>query len=186
MRKFGVFTSFVFIAIIVAGVYGILHDQITYSISPEYFTKFKYKQFGFEPEWFGGHRATVAVIGFLATWWMGLFIGILLGLLSFIFSTHTIMLSTLRKAVLLVLAITVIAGVAGYLYGSFYLAVRPVNWWMPEDLSDKNAFIIVGSMHNFSYAGGLAAACIAVVYIFKTYKVVKAKQNTDCLKESVL
>ena len=180
MRKFGVFTSFIFISILIAGTYGILHDQITYSISPEYFTKFKYRQFGFDPEWFGGDRATVAVIGFLATWWMGLFIGIFLGLLSLIFSTHTLMFSTLRKAVFLVLTITISAGFAGYLYGNFYLAGRPVNWWMPEDLSDRKAFIIVGSIHHFSYAGGLAAACIAAVYIFKTYKVVKAKQNADC------
>ena len=51
---------------------GSIHDQVTYSISPEYFTKFKYQQFGFDPAWFGGHRQTVAVIGFLATWWMGI------------------------------------------------------------------------------------------------------------------
>ena len=72
MRKFGVLTATIFIAIILAGIYGIIHDQITYSISPEYFTKFKYQQFGFDPAWFGGHRQTVAVIGFLATWWMGI------------------------------------------------------------------------------------------------------------------
>ena len=30
---------------IIAGVYGMLHDQITFSISPEYFTKLKFEQF---------------------------------------------------------------------------------------------------------------------------------------------
>jgi hypothetical protein len=60
MRKFGVFAATIFFTIIIAGLYGIIHDQITYSISPEYFTKFKYRQFGFEPSWFGGHRQTVA------------------------------------------------------------------------------------------------------------------------------
>ena len=51
---------------LLAGVYGIIHDQITYSISPEYFTRLKFSQFhyadfGFPP------RVFVAEIGFLAT-----------------------------------------------------------------------------------------------------------------------
>ena len=80
MRKFAVFSATLFISILLAGLYGILHDQVTYTIAPEYFTKFKYGQFGFEPAWFGGHRQTVAAIGFLATWWTGIFIGLGLGL----------------------------------------------------------------------------------------------------------
>jgi len=178
MRKFGVFTSFIFIAILVAAVYGILHDQITYSISTEYFTKFKYKQFGFEPEWFGGHRSTVAAIGFLATWWMGLFIGIPLGLLSFIFPTHKIMSKVLRKAIILVLLITAMAGIAGFFYGKLYLTGKEVNWWLPENLSDRDAFIIVGCMHNFSYEGGLIALITALVYIFKTKASSKLEQKS--------
>jgi hypothetical protein len=31
--------------VLIAGVYGILHDQITFTISPEYFTEFKSAQF---------------------------------------------------------------------------------------------------------------------------------------------
>lgn len=178
MRKFGVFTSFIFIAILVAGVYGILHDQITYTISPEYFTKFKYIQFGFEPELFGGHRQTVAVIGFLATWWMGLFISIPLGLSSLIFSTHKIMMKILWKAIILVLLTTAIAGIAGFLYGKLYLAEKAVSWLLPEKLSDSNAFIIVGSMHNFSYAGGVIALISSLVYIFKTKASSKLEQKS--------
>ena len=30
---------------VLAGVYGIFHDQVTYAISPEYFTKLKFDQF---------------------------------------------------------------------------------------------------------------------------------------------
>jgi len=59
---------------IIAGIFGILHDQITYTISPEYFTRMKFDQFrsadfGFPP------RVFVAEIGFLATWWVGLIAG---------------------------------------------------------------------------------------------------------------
>ena len=57
---------------IVAGIYGIVHDQITYTISPEYLTKLKFDQFHYAdigpPD-----RVFVAAIGFLATWWVGFF-----------------------------------------------------------------------------------------------------------------
>jgi hypothetical protein len=55
---------------LIAGCYGIAHDQFTYSISPEYFTKLKFKQFHYAD--FGwGNRAFAATIGFLASWWVG-------------------------------------------------------------------------------------------------------------------
>ena len=175
MRKFGVVTSFIFIAILLAGFYGIIHDQITYSISPEYFTKFKYRQFGFEPEWFGGHRQTVAAIGFLATWWTGLFIGISLGLVSLFFPDHKTMIAVLKKAIRLLLMITVVTGVAGFLYGKFYLAKTGVGWWLPEDLADKSSFIIVGSIHNFSYLGGAIGLLVAIVCL--VFRKIRSKQN---------
>jgi len=59
---------------VIAGGYGILHDQITYSISPEYFTKLKFEQFRWANYGFP-ERVFVAEIGFLATWWVGLFCG---------------------------------------------------------------------------------------------------------------
>ncbi len=55
----------------IAGIFGILHDQITYTISPEYFTRMKFDQFSYAD--FGyPPRIFVAEIGFLATWWVGL------------------------------------------------------------------------------------------------------------------
>ncbi|HLO37522.1 MAG TPA: hypothetical protein VK173_03470, partial [Lacibacter sp.] len=173
----GVFSSFIFIAILLAGIYGIFHDQITYTISPEYFTKFKYRQFGFEPEWFGGHRQTVAAIGFLATWWTGLFIGILLGLVSLFFPDHKNMIATLKEVIRLILITAVVTGAAGFLYGKFYLAKTGVDWWLPEDLADKSSFIIVGSIHNFSYLGGLLGLLISIVYMIRLLFQLKAKQN---------
>lgn len=177
MRKFGVFTSFIFVAILLAGIYGILHDQLTYSISPEYFTKFKYRQFGFEPQWFGGHRQTVAAIGFLATWWTGLFVGISLGLVSLFFPDYKIMTAALKKAIRLILIIAFVAASAGFLYGKFYLAKSGVDWWLPEDLGDKSSFIIVGSIHNFSYLGGLLGLLVSIVYMISLLFQVNAKQN---------
>ena len=167
MRKFGVLTATIFISIILAGIYGIIHDQITYSISPEYFTKFKYQQFGFEPAWFGGHRQTVAVIGFLATWWMGLFIGTLLGLTGLIFSNHTIMRNSIINGIKVVFVTAMLFAVIGFFWGKYHLIKTGVDWWLPDDLISKNRFIIVGSIHNFSYSGGIAGILFGITYLVR-------------------
>jgi hypothetical protein len=165
MRKFGVLAATLFITIIIAGLYGSIHDEITYSISSEYFIKFKYRQFGFEPAWFGGHRQTVAVIGFLATWWMGLLIGLIIGLTGLIFNNHVTMRKAITGAVLIVFVTAIGFVILGFLWGKYHLVKTGVNWWMPEDLINKDNFIIVGSIHNFSYIGGIAGLFISVFYM---------------------
>ncbi|AEV99658.1 hypothetical protein A4D02_27920 [Niastella koreensis] len=170
MRKFAVSSATIFISILLAGFYGILHDQVTYTIAPEYFTKFKYDQFGFEPQWFGGHRQTVAVIGFLATWWTGIFIGLGLGLTALIFRDHKTMRRAIQKAVVVTFCFAVATGVFGFFYGRFVLTKTGVDWWLPDNLVDKNAFITVGSIHNFSYLGELLGLVAGIYYLVRLNK----------------
>ena len=167
MRKFGVFTATTFIAILLSGLYGIIHDQVTYSISPEYFTRFKYQQFGIDPARFGGHRITVGLIGFLASWWMGIFIGLLLGLTGLIFHHHKIMRRVIMNGIKVTLATTILFAFLGFLWGSFYLVKAGVDWPLPDGLIDKNHFIVVGSIHNFSYLGGVAGMLLAIIYMVR-------------------
>lgn len=63
-----------FLGALIAGGYGVLHDQITYTIGPEYFHNFKFHQFAYADFGFGD-RVFATTIGFLATWWVGLFVG---------------------------------------------------------------------------------------------------------------
>lgn len=164
MRKFGVFSSFILISAFVAGVYGIVHDQITYSISPEYFTKFKFKQFKIFPAQFGGIRLSVAVIGFLATWWMGIFIGFLVGLTSLIFRDHHQMKSVLAKSIQIILLVAVVAAILGFTASKLNLVTINIPWGTDE-LNDRESFLHVVAIHNASYIGGIAGFLAAIVYL---------------------
>lgn len=147
---------------LLAGLYGSLHDQLSYTVSPEYFTKFKYDQFGFEPAWFGGHRATVAVIGFLATWWVGLLIAVFLAPLGLMFKDPARMRKELQLAVVVTLGTAAVCGLLGLGYGWFFIEHVPYGWYFPEGVTDQHAFLSVGSMHNMSYLGGVLGLCAAV------------------------
>jgi hypothetical protein len=72
MLKLALAPVLLVIACLFAGMYGVVHNQISYTVSHEYFTQFKFYQFGIEhvPNRFG-----VAVVGWNAAWWMGIVIG---------------------------------------------------------------------------------------------------------------
>lgn len=172
----------VFISCITGGIYGIIHDQISYTISPEYYTKFKFYQFGLLEEGsdhvneaFEKPRAAAALVGFLATWWMGVPIGLVLGLLGYSAQKNRTIICI--KAVLITVAIALVFGLIGYAIGKFFLAELDFNWPLPENVVDQNNFIVVGTMHNFSYLGGLAGLLFGSIYILKQKRRLKPNQR---------
>jgi hypothetical protein len=183
VRKFAIVNITVFTCILFAGIYGIVHDQITYCISHEYFTKFKYEQFGFDPTWFGGDRQTVAVIGFLATWWTGLVIGLAIGLTALIFKDHRTMWKSVKRTIPIVFCFAVVSALIGYVYGKLVLTKTGVDWWLPDNLIDRNDFIVVGSIHNFSYLGGLVGLTVGIGYLIRLknrYQSFLKSSNVNC------
>jgi hypothetical protein len=162
MKKFGILILVLILTPVLAGLYGMLHDQLTYTICPEYFTKFKFLQFHIAPAL--PSRISVALVGWYATWWTGILIGPLLGLTGLIHKDWKTMIKVIGKATLVTLIVTFIMGLLGLAYGKFYLASAGVSWWLPEDLIDRENFIAVGSMHNFSYLGGLLGLIFGIVY----------------------
>lgn len=162
------FTSIV--GIITASLFGILHDQISYTLCNEYYTKFKFPQFGFDYYVEIGEfseRVAVTFVGVLATWWVGLFIGIINGLVSIVHLTWSKRFSFFLKSVLLVIFCTALMSGFGYLYGKVFVSYINANRWFPDGLVNRNAFIAVGSMHNASYTGGLIGLVVAIYYHLK-------------------
>ena len=177
MKKLFVFILLLLIAIVLAGLYGMVHNQISYTVSPEYFTKFKFRQFGLMntplPE-----RIRASMVGFLASWWMGIPIGFLVGVSGFIHEGHWRMFKVSLWAYVIVIGFTLVFGLCGLLYG--WLRTRTINiadyqghWFIPDDVVNLRRFLCAGYMHNSSYLGGTFA--ILVGCAFQT--VVKIRTN---------
>jgi len=168
MKKFLTLSFILALTPLLGGIYGILHDQLTYTISPEYYTKFKFYQFGLMEAGneanFSNPRIQVSVVGFLATWWMGLPIGLILGLTGLIHKDNKQMFRSTMKAIVLTIVVAFLTGLTGLFYGEIFLAEKGVDWWLPENLIDTKNFIAVGSMHNFSYLGGLFGLIAGIIY----------------------
>ena len=172
------------IAPLLGGIYGLIHDQITYTISNEYYSKFKFIQFGLENWGLGENIGTkntpeillqnprfgAVIVGILATWWVGLIIGIILGLVGLIHRNGKEMFKSTMRAFLLTTVIALLTGVIGLGYGKLFLTENPPNWFLPKNLIDIDNFIMVGSMHNFSYLGGLIGLVFGIIYSVKQKK----------------
>ena len=164
VKKLAVYVLIVVIAVFVAGLYGIAHDQISYTVAPEYFTKFKFVQFGFTdmplPE-----RVRASMVGFLASWWMGIPIGLLVGAAGFIHQGHRRMLRVSLWSLLVTVGFTLLFGFGGLIYGYFRTAHIEIaayqGWFIPEGVTDLRCFLCAGYMHNSSYIGGVLAILVA-------------------------
>ena len=181
MKKFLILILIIAIVPIIGGLYGILHDQLTYTITPEYYTKFKFYQFGLmdmgNEAIFPNPRIEVSAVGFMATWWMGLPIGLILGLVGLLHKDHRQMFKVTMKAVFITVIVAFATGLIGLAYGNLFLADKGVDWWLPENLIDRENFISVGSMHNFSYLGGLFGLIAGIIFSIKQKKKNALKQS---------
>ena len=160
--------KFAFIGAFIAGLYGVLHDQVTYTISPEYFTKLKFAQFQYANVGISD-RFFVGTIGFLATWWVGLFIGWFLGRryvpkLSFNCAKRSIL-----TGYMIVFVAAIVSAIGGWAYGLFANHNEMLSdWYYTLDyygISNGVDFVRVAYIHNFSYAGGLIGLLITFLLI---------------------
>jgi hypothetical protein len=152
----------------ISGGYGILHDQVTYSISGEYFTKLKFDQFRYAHFGFPV-RVLVGEIGFLATWWVGFFGGWFLARLTVPFCSAGKAWSMCRRGFLVMIGAALLAGLTGHLLGAFHSP--DYSFWADlceqRGIVDVPAFVHVGLIHNASYLGGLVGLVAAIVLVLR-------------------
>ena len=172
LRRWGVTVSklrslilLTILATALAALYGALHNQLSYTIAPEYFTKIKFQQLGLDGAVDKGMmspRAAAALVGALCTWWTGAIAAVLLGLIGMIHPERTMFRRTFR-ALFLVLLTAVVFGLLGLGVGqisSLLTAWAPAETTGYENLPQVHA---VGYMHDGSYLGGLVGLLVGIV-----------------------
>jgi hypothetical protein len=153
---------------VVAGCYGALHDQVSYAISPEYFTKLKFRQFsyadfGWQPQLFA------AEVGFLATWWVGLLAGWFVARAGLAEMPAAERSACTVRSFAIILTVAPAAGLAGAVLG--VVMTRDGNlggwhhWRQELGIEDLRAFVIVAYLHAAGYLGALVGLVLSIVYV---------------------
>jgi hypothetical protein len=178
-----VYVFIILLSVLAAALYGIAHNQISYTVSPEYFTKFKFQEFGLNdvsiPE-----RVRASMVGFFASWWMGIPLGLLVGAAGFLQQNAAQMLRASLWSIAVVLAFTLTVGLCGLCYG--WLETASINradysnWYVPDTVINLRRYLCAGYMHNASYLGGTLAILPAWIFqLWFSARRSKASPSTD-------
>jgi len=173
VRNIKLIIPYVFLGILLSGTYGAVHDQLSYTLSPEYFTKFKFFQFYYAD--FGlPNRVFASIIGFTATWWVGMIAAWFLGKTRFDSDDLSTAKSDMLQGFLTVFCTGFMVAVFGVLIGYIRAFHFPLNeflgWEKMLSGRELQNFTVVGYLHNSGYLGGLLGLIIAVINIKRKMK----------------
>ncbi|MEM6390235.1 MAG: hypothetical protein AAF825_10395, partial [Pseudomonadota bacterium] len=172
MSKPLIFVVLLALSCLAAALFGALHNQVSFTIGPDYFYAIKFPQFRIEAL---PPRGGAAIVGVLASWWMGPIIGLpafVIGLIAV--PTAGRYFRAGLRAIAVVFAATGIAALIGLALGIWRVSqgIDP-GFWIPAG-AEAADIIRAGSMHNASYAGGALGAVIAAGMIWRSARMVRA------------
>ena len=159
------FLAIVVLCVLAAVTYGILHDQVTARICVEYFT------IGHVPI-FGTDDPTRLGLGWgvLATWWVGVMLGVPLAMVARIGKRPKRTAGSLIKPLVVLMAVSavcaVVAGVTGAWLGSAGTVVLPSPLFDEVPKPQHVAFIADLFAHNASYLAGFVGGGIVIAWVW--------------------
>jgi hypothetical protein len=163
MGKFPTFFLLVLLATLAAATFGALHNQLSYSVGPTYFTELKFLQFNIAdalPE-----RIGASLVGIYASWWMGPIVGLpafLYGLVAV--PNPRSYLAAGIGAIFMVILLATVGALIGLLAGLIASNTTLLNSWIVlSDEPSRQGFQQAGLMHNATYVAGFAGLIAAFI-----------------------
>lgn len=162
LGKFPTFFALLALAAAAASVFGALHNQLSYSVGPDYFQSLKFAQFDIPAT--TPARIGAAQVGVLASWWMGVVVAlpaVLYGLIAV--PTARSYLAAGIGGIGLVLVLATFAALAGLTGGIIADATGLLEGYLAVPTGvDASDFLRAGFMHDASYLGGMLGAVLAI------------------------
>jgi hypothetical protein len=160
------FLSIIALSIVACVIYGMIHDQITVRLCTEYFTVFHAPVFVTE-------NPTLLGVGWgiLATWWVGLFLGIPLAVFARAGRLPKRTASQLVRPIIMLMlsaaCFATVAGLAGYIAASMGW-IWMVEPWKSRVPSDHHVMFLVDLWaHNASYAAGFIGGLVLMAFVWR-------------------
>lgn len=151
------------LACVVATAYGAAHNQISYSVGPDYFHMLKFPQFGIAQAL--SDRVGAALVGVYATWWMGWVIGLPIAAVCLRAQDAATMLAVFLGATAMVVGLTLGMGLL-----SLLIPIAPeaaASFPMPPGVQDQIGYARAALMHEVSYGAGFVGLLVGLIYAWR-------------------
>jgi len=160
--------------------FGLIQDQITIRLCPEYFTIW-------HPNPLGIHNLTILALywGVVATWWVGLILGILLSWIAVWGDKPLPYFAYIRK---LLFATTLMSALSAILAGIIAASSNFIapNWIMGEiarlPLETKRAFSMDLAIHTVAYDSAALLGILITVLLWRKRFKPKTRERTTNLQ----
>ncbi|GEP52788.1 hypothetical protein FNO01nite_34600 [Flavobacterium noncentrifugens] len=157
MKKTAILVILTISIVVLTSIFGVINNQISYSISPEFFTKSMFPRFGFVEYGLDTPRLTAAIIGIWSTWWLGLIIGLIYSIISLSKNNTKTIFSYLTNAILTTFIFVFASGILGFIFGKISLTNVIINRGFSGSQEQLKNFVTVGYIHDFEYGGAILA-----------------------------
>lgn len=179
MGKFPTFFVLLIMAGCAAALFGALHNQLSYTVGPTYFSEFKFVQFNISDTI--PPRLGAAFVGMMASWWMGPLIGLpafIYGLLAV--PTARSYLAAGMGGIFLVVLLATFGALAGLLGGLVADNTGLIDDWLtfPEGPTRQD-LLRAGFMHDASYLAGALGLIAAFFPMRRARQIDTARANSE-------
>ncbi len=161
LRKVGLIPVCLGLACFTAGLFGALHNQVSFTAGPAYFHDLKFAQFRIPAS--TPDRWGAAQVGWKASWWMGLILGTPMAAAAL---RHRAMLRVFCTGIFVTLCIAALCATGG-----LGLALWLGEPWIASNLRVENiyapGFLTAAAMHDASYLGGGLGLLVALVVTWR-------------------
>jgi len=155
----------IILSIVIASLFGAIHNQISYSVSSEFFKNFLFGNFGVYDWEINNDRILASLVGILGSYWVGLILGIIYSTIFLFLKTEN-NFKNILNAILINIAFAFLGSFVGYIIGSF---INLENSGVSVDFGTQypQNYIEAAYMHNGSYYGGIVGLIAGIIYLFK-------------------
>ncbi|MFV0156787.1 hypothetical protein OBK03_13590 [Empedobacter falsenii] len=165
-----------FFSIIVASLFGALHNQISYSVSSEFFTDFLFGRFGTN-EWnIRNERLEASIVGIIGSYWVGLILGIIYAII-FLFMNTENNIKNIINAIIINIAFTILGSFIAFIIAKFFISYQNSGVFMEFGTKNPQNYLEAAFMNTGSYYGGIIGIIAGIIYLRKRNQKAEIKKN---------
>ena len=153
-------------SVIIASLFGAIHNQISYSVSSEFFTNFLFGNFGTN-EWnIKNERLEATIVGIIGSYWVGLILGIIY-LIIFLFLRTENNFKNIMNAILINICFAFLGSMIAYLIAKFFISYENSGVFIDFGTQNPQNYLEAAFMNTGSYIGGIVGIIPGILYLLK-------------------
>lgn len=157
------------ISILVASIFGAIHNQVSYSISSEFFQNYLFGKFGINEWGISSDITKASIVGIIGTYWVGAILGIIYSII-YLFLNVENKFQIIIKSIFINILVSIIGSLFAFLIAYFFISPEKSGVFMDFGTMYPKKYIEAAYMHTGSYYGGVLGLFLGITFLLNKNK----------------